>query len=77
MIFNQTSMHSSSIAHHVSQGNGHYFPLKNKTSESRNPLLANEGMWEESDEGSDEESQGESPKSVSMSQFNFCISVVA
>lgn len=65
--------------HHVSQGNGHYFPLKNQTSESHNPLLANEDMWEESGEGSDEESLGESPKSVSLqlSRFNFCISGVA
>lgn len=44
----------------TSQGNGHYFPLKNHTSESHNPLLANEDMWEESGEGSDEESLGES-----------------
>ncbi|KAG7247039.1 hypothetical protein CRUP_003607, partial [Coryphaenoides rupestris] len=35
------------------QGNGHYFPLKS-LSESHNPLLANEEMWEESDDGSDE-----------------------
>ncbi|TNM98673.1 hypothetical protein fugu_013237 [Takifugu bimaculatus] len=40
-------------------GNGHYFPLKNQSSESHNPLLANEDMWEESDDGSDAESQGE------------------
>uniref|UniRef100_G3Q2J5 Palmitoyltransferase n=1 Tax=Gasterosteus aculeatus aculeatus TaxID=481459 RepID=G3Q2J5_GASAC len=46
---------------HVSQGNGHYFPLKNRTSESHNPLLANEDMWEESDDGSEEGSLGESP----------------
>lgn len=45
---------------HVSQGNGHYFPLKNRSSESHNPLLANEDMWEESDDGSEEESLGES-----------------
>lgn len=44
----------------LSQGNGHYFPLKNRSSESHNPLLANEDMWEESDDGSEEESQGES-----------------
>lgn len=52
---------------HVSQGNGHYFPLKNQSSESHNPLLANEDMWEESDEGSDEESLGESVVSYSTS----------
>ncbi|XP_068181563.1 palmitoyltransferase ZDHHC15B [Antennarius striatus] len=40
----------------TSQGNGHYFPLKNLSSESHNPLLANEDMWEESEEGSDQES---------------------
>lgn len=45
---------------HVSQGNGHYFPLKNQSSESRNPLLANEDMWEESDDSSEEGSLGES-----------------
>lgn len=44
----------------VSQGNGHYFPLRNQSSESQNPLLANEDMWEESDEGSGAESQGKS-----------------
>uniref|UniRef100_A0AAQ5WY26 Palmitoyltransferase n=2 Tax=Amphiprion ocellaris TaxID=80972 RepID=A0AAQ5WY26_AMPOC len=38
----------------TSQGNGHYFPLKNRTSESHNPLLANEDMWDESDDGSEE-----------------------
>ncbi|XP_078116958.1 palmitoyltransferase ZDHHC15B isoform X2 [Sander vitreus] len=38
----------------TSQGNGHYFPLKNRSSESHNPLLANEDMWEESDDGSEE-----------------------
>ncbi|XP_003970490.1 palmitoyltransferase ZDHHC15B [Takifugu rubripes] len=43
----------------TSQGNGHYFPLKNQSSESHNPLLANEDMWEESDDGSEAESQGE------------------
>lgn len=42
----------------ISQGNGHYFPLKNQSSESHNPLLANEDMWEESDEDSEAESQG-------------------
>lgn len=70
---------SSFAQHHISQGNGHYFPLKNQTSESHNPLLANEDMWEESGEGSDEESLGESPKSVSfqLSRFSFCISGVA
>ena len=41
-----------------SQGNGHYFPLKS-LNESHNPLLANDEMWEESDEGSDEGSIGE------------------
>lgn len=45
---------------HFSQGNGHYFPLKNLSSESQNPLLANEDMWEESDDGSEEGSLGES-----------------
>lgn len=40
------------------QGNGHYFPLKS-LSESHNPLLANEEMWEESDDGSEEGSIGE------------------
>lgn len=45
---------------HVSQGNGHYFPLKSQSSESHNPLLANEDMWEESDDGSEEGSLGES-----------------
>lgn len=45
---------------HVSQGNGHYFPLKNRSSESRNPLLANEDMWEESDDGSEDGDLGES-----------------
>uniref|UniRef100_A0A8C5ASI9 Palmitoyltransferase n=1 Tax=Gadus morhua TaxID=8049 RepID=A0A8C5ASI9_GADMO len=39
------------------QGNGHYFPLKS-LNESHNPLLANDEMWEESDEGSDEGSIG-------------------
>lgn len=43
----------------TSQGNGHYFPLKNRTSESHNPLLANEDMWEESDDGSEEGSLAE------------------
>ncbi|XP_070818082.1 palmitoyltransferase ZDHHC15B [Chaetodon trifascialis] len=38
----------------TSQGNGHYFPLKNRSSESHNPLLANEDMWEESDDDSEE-----------------------
>ncbi|KAM6923732.1 palmitoyltransferase ZDHHC15B [Xenentodon cancila] len=38
----------------TSQGNGHYFPLKSQRSESRNPLLANEDMWDESDEESEE-----------------------
>lgn len=42
-----------------SQGNGHYFPLKNQSSESHNPLLANEDMWEESEDGSEAQSQGE------------------
>lgn len=41
----------------ISQGNGHYFPLKNQSSESHNPLLANEDIWEESDDGSEAESQ--------------------
>lgn len=70
---------SSFAQHHVSQGNGHYFPLKNQTSESHNPLLANEDMWEESGEGSDEESLGESLKCVSLqvSHFSFCKSGVA
>ncbi len=45
---------------HISQGNGHYFPLKNRSSESHNPLLANEDMWEESDDCSEEGSLGES-----------------
>lgn len=45
---------------HVSQGNGHYFPLKNRSSESRNPLLANEDMWEESDDGSEDGGLGKS-----------------
>lgn len=44
----------------VSQGNGHYFPLKSQSSESQNPLLANEDLWEESDDGSEEGSLGES-----------------
>lgn len=44
----------------VSQGNGHYFPLKSQNSESQNPLLANEDLWEESDEGSEDGSLGES-----------------
>lgn len=44
---------------HISQGNGHYFPLKNRSSESQNPLLANEDMWEESDAGSEEGGLGE------------------
>ncbi|XP_038556167.1 palmitoyltransferase ZDHHC15B [Micropterus salmoides] len=43
----------------TSQGNGHYFPLKNRSSESQNPLLANEDMWEESDDGSEEGSPAE------------------
>uniref|UniRef100_A0AAX7VHU3 Palmitoyltransferase n=1 Tax=Astatotilapia calliptera TaxID=8154 RepID=A0AAX7VHU3_ASTCA len=43
----------------TSQGNGHYFALKNRSSESQNPLLANEDMWEESDDGSEEGSLGE------------------
>lgn len=42
----------------ISQGNGHYFPLKNQSSESHNPLLANENMWEESDDCSEAEIQG-------------------
>lgn len=64
------NMRSSSFAQQRgSQGNGHYFPLKNHTSESHNPLLANEDMWEESGEGSDEESLGESPK------FSFTVSL--
>ncbi|XP_049602974.1 palmitoyltransferase ZDHHC15B [Syngnathus scovelli] len=37
----------------TSQGNGHYFPLKNR-SECQNPLLANKEMWEESDDASEE-----------------------
>uniref|UniRef100_A0A8C7ZYC6 Palmitoyltransferase n=1 Tax=Oryzias sinensis TaxID=183150 RepID=A0A8C7ZYC6_9TELE len=44
----------------TSQGNGHYFPLKSQSSESQNPLLANEDLWEESDDGSEEGSLGES-----------------
>ncbi|XP_035983603.1 palmitoyltransferase ZDHHC15B-like isoform X1 [Fundulus heteroclitus] len=44
----------------TSQGNGHYFPLRSQGSESRNPLLANEDMWEGSDDGS-EESLGKFP----------------
>lgn len=56
---------------HASQGNGHYFPLKNHSSESHNPLLANEDMWEESDEGSDEESLGESVVSYRTSINDF------
>ncbi|KAM7000545.1 palmitoyltransferase ZDHHC15B [Tautogolabrus adspersus] len=43
----------------TSQGNGHYFPLKNQSSESQNPLLANEDMWEESDDCSEEGSLAE------------------
>lgn len=42
----------------ISQGNGHYFPLKNQSSESHNPLLASEDLWEESEEGSEAEGQG-------------------
>lgn len=60
---------SSFVQQHVSQGNGHYFPLKNQTSESHNPLLANEDMWEESGEGSDEESLGESPEFGYIASF--------
>lgn len=60
---------SSFVQQHVSQGNGHYFPLRNQTSESHNPLLANEDMWEESGEGSDEESLGESPQICSIASF--------
>ncbi|XP_054647348.1 palmitoyltransferase ZDHHC15B isoform X2 [Dunckerocampus dactyliophorus] len=37
----------------TSQGNGHYFPLKNR-GECQNPLLANGEMWEESDDASEE-----------------------
>ena len=55
-----TSFHLLLCTVHVSQGNGHYFPLKNRSSESHNPLLANEDMWEESDDGSEEGSLGES-----------------
>lgn len=55
-----TSFHLLLCNVHVSQGNGHYFPLKNRSSESQNPLLANEDMWEESDDGSEEGSPGES-----------------
>lgn len=44
----------------ISQGNGHYFPLKNQSSESHNPLLANENMWEESDDASEADNQGKS-----------------
>lgn len=38
----------------TSQGNGHFFPVKNRASESHNPLLSNEDMWDESDDGSEE-----------------------
>ncbi|KAF3693792.1 Palmitoyltransferase ZDHHC15 [Channa argus] len=38
----------------TSQGNGHYFPLKSSSSDSQNPLLSNEDMWEESDDCSEE-----------------------
>lgn len=44
----------------ISQGNGHYFPLKSQSSESHNPLLAHEDMWEESDDDTEAESQGKS-----------------
>lgn len=54
---------------HVSQGNGHYFPLKSQSSESHNPLLANEDMWEESDDGSEEGSLGESQVIPSYKRF--------
>lgn len=43
----------------TSQGNGHYFPLRSQNSESHSSLLANEDMWEESDDGSEEGSLGE------------------
>lgn len=50
---------------YTSQGNGHFFPLKNQ-SESQNPLLASE-MWEESDECSEEGSfVGEHDPSVTI-----------
>ncbi|CAG5991627.1 palmitoyltransferase ZDHHC15B isoform 2-T2 [Menidia menidia] len=51
----------------TSQGNGHYFPVKSQSSESHNPLLANEDMWEESDDGSEEGSQaGDADPSVTI-----------
>ncbi|CAL8355514.1 unnamed protein product [Merluccius merluccius] len=50
------------------QGNGHYFPLKS-LSESHNPLLANEEMWEESDDGSEEGSIDDDPSvAIEMEQ---------
>ena len=45
----------------VSQGNGHYFPVKSQSCESHIPLLANEDMWDESDDGSEDGSLGEIP----------------
>lgn len=57
---------------YISQGNGHYFPLKNQSPESHNPLLSNEDLWEESDDSSEEESQGESLFLYVMFTFIWC-----
>lgn len=66
-----------------SQGNGHYFPLRSQSSESHNPLLANEDMWEESDNGSEEGSLGKfayilllTSTETGAGHFIFCISTL-
>uniref|UniRef100_A0A8C5HSS9 Palmitoyltransferase n=1 Tax=Gouania willdenowi TaxID=441366 RepID=A0A8C5HSS9_GOUWI len=56
----------------TSQGNGHHFPLKNHSSASQNPLLPNEDMWDESDDGSEEGSLGEFTSVFVITHYPIC-----